>query len=251
MKRTQRPAGHDEGPLCPAAWARELFPATGRDRQGRARPRSTRGPRSRETGRLPSDRARRAGRHTGAEGPGIQARQEIHSEPVGELFRAVEAERLVDRHVWREQRSRREGKSRRPERAPAHQAPAERAGLEKRAAQADRDQQEAIRERIVEGRGSGPTARAPAGTGRASACPPESGATPRDSPEEEAHLHDRAVEMLEAVRIEGKDHPGQQARDRPAGDRPRQGRGEEATAQAQGQEHRRRWWRGERRRWPP
>ena len=102
---------------------------------------------------------------------------------------------------------------------------------------ADRDQQEAIRERIVEGR----EALAPEREHQQEQVAParvlqKAKPRPETYREEEAHLHDRAVEMLQAVRIEGEDHPGQQARDRAAGDRPRQDRGEEA-AQAQGQEH--------------
>ena len=156
--------------------------------------------------------------------------EQIHAEPVGERLRPVEAERLADGDVRGEQRREGEREDAGPERTPADQAPAERAGREQHASQPDGEQQEATCERVVERR----QALAPEGqqeqTQVAPARPVQKAQPgPEAHGEEKPHLDDRAVEVLQAIREEGEGDTGDQARERTPGERPRE-RGGEKTA---------------------
>ena len=156
-----------------------------------------------------------------AEASGIEPREEIHPEPVGELLRPIEAERLADGDVRREQRRESEREDAGPERTPADQAPAERAGLEQHASEPDGEQQEAVRERVVEGREALPPEGEHEHEQVAPARPVEKAQPgPEAHREEKPHLDHRAVEVLEAIREEREDDASDQARDRAVRERP-------------------------------
>jgi hypothetical protein len=172
-----------------------------------------------------------------AEGAGIEPRQEIHPERVGERLRTVEAERLVDGDVGREERGEGERERRGPQRAPPGDPPAGHAGPHQHAPEPHGDQQEPVRERVIERR----EALAPQGDHEDAEVTParpveEAEPGPETHRQEKTHLDHGAVEVLETIRKEGEDDAGHQARERAPREGPRERRGEEA-AQREGGEH--------------
>jgi hypothetical protein len=172
----------------------------------------------------------------GAESPRVEPRQEIHAEPLGERLGTTQAERLVDDPVGREKGRERQGQGDKAKRAPAHQAPGERVGPEERAPQSDGEQEEAGRERVVERReGLAPEREHEDEQVAPARFLEEAEVRPEDHGQEEAHLDDGRVQMLEAVGEVGEDDAREHARGGAAREGPGQA-GRREPAQRQGHE---------------